>query len=552
MAASYHGTAYSYIRFSSKKQGGGRSIRRQEELRDAWVKKMGVALDTTLKADKGVSSFKGKHRSDRHALAAFLKLVEEGKVPKGSYLIVESLDRLTREHIQPALLLVLNLLQAGVRVVQLQPVEMVFDDKSDTLPVMMMMVELSRGHSESAMKSERKLDSWRAAREAARGLVPFHAGRDAPAWLRAEGGRLILVPEKAAAVLRVFELAAAGYGQYATVRKLNEEGVPPIADPVHKLDDDGQPTAALAKGARWTRTYVAKLLSDRRVLGECQLRSGGKDEGEPIVGYFPAVVDEGLFARAQAACRGRTGKGGRPSGRVHIFQGLLYDARDGGRLHVANGGGNRTEPVLRPYSNIEGLTSYASFPLDAFEEGILTCLAEVEPEEVLAEDDAEALRAEMARVDASIAATMAELDEKGESPALFQRVREKEERKRQLAEELRRPRSTPADYDRSAFALTDGEEDRRRLRTAVQRVVESIHCLFVAGVRRRKLAVVQVFFKGSGISRWYLLCYTPATRHSGSELEVLDSLLLDTSSFDFRTGRGVKELAEMMGTYPQH
>jgi hypothetical protein len=32
---------------------------------------------------------------------------------------------------------------------------MVFDDKSDTLPVMMMMMELSRGHGESAMKSER-------------------------------------------------------------------------------------------------------------------------------------------------------------------------------------------------------------------------------------------------------------------------------------------------------------------------------------------------------------------------------------------------------------
>jgi DNA invertase Pin-like site-specific DNA recombinase len=74
-----------------------------------------------------VSAFSGAHRSnfDRHALAAFLELVKAGRVPRGSYLIVESLDRLTREHIRPALTLLLNLIEAGVRVVQLLPVEQV-------------------------------------------------------------------------------------------------------------------------------------------------------------------------------------------------------------------------------------------------------------------------------------------------------------------------------------------------------------------------------------------------------------------------------------------
>ena len=67
---------------------------------------------------------------------------------------------LSREHIQPALLLALNLLQAGIRIVQLKPAEMIFDDKSDTMPVMMMMMELSRGHGESAIKSERCGKAW--------------------------------------------------------------------------------------------------------------------------------------------------------------------------------------------------------------------------------------------------------------------------------------------------------------------------------------------------------------------------------------------------------
>src|SRR5262245_32464664 len=100
--------AFSYQRFSSPEQGKGDSIRRQDELRDGWLKRNHARLDTSVTLrDKGVSGFTGKHREnpDRNALAAFLKLVKDGRVPRGSYLIVESLDRLSREHIRPALTL---------------------------------------------------------------------------------------------------------------------------------------------------------------------------------------------------------------------------------------------------------------------------------------------------------------------------------------------------------------------------------------------------------------------------------------------------------------
>src|SRR4051812_18370777 len=99
-------TAYSYVRFSSPEQAKGDSRRRQEEVRDAWIAKAGATLDTELSLrDEGVSAFSGGHRTnpDRHALAAFLELVKRGRIQRGSYLIVESLDRLSREHIMPAL-----------------------------------------------------------------------------------------------------------------------------------------------------------------------------------------------------------------------------------------------------------------------------------------------------------------------------------------------------------------------------------------------------------------------------------------------------------------
>src|SRR5947207_4529925 len=105
-------TAYSYIRFSHPSQAEGDSLRRQTEAAAEWCQKHGVRLDETISLrDLGRSAYTGAHRKnpDRHALAAFLKLVESGKVPRGSYLVIENLDRLSREHIQPALLLALNL-----------------------------------------------------------------------------------------------------------------------------------------------------------------------------------------------------------------------------------------------------------------------------------------------------------------------------------------------------------------------------------------------------------------------------------------------------------
>src|SRR6516165_10425780 len=103
MATTKATLAYSYLRFSSPEQAKGDSIRRQTEARDAWlVRHPSVTLDTSLTLhDKGVSGFSGKHRlnADRFALAAFLKLVDAGRIPEGSYLLLENLDRLSREHI---------------------------------------------------------------------------------------------------------------------------------------------------------------------------------------------------------------------------------------------------------------------------------------------------------------------------------------------------------------------------------------------------------------------------------------------------------------------
>src|SRR5262245_34426055 len=95
-------TAFSYLRFSSPQQAAGDSVRRQTEATAAWCQRNRVELDAVLDLrDVGVSAFKGKNREnpDLHALAAFVTAVKTGRVPSGSFLVVENLDRLSREKI---------------------------------------------------------------------------------------------------------------------------------------------------------------------------------------------------------------------------------------------------------------------------------------------------------------------------------------------------------------------------------------------------------------------------------------------------------------------
>jgi DNA invertase Pin-like site-specific DNA recombinase len=366
-------TAYSYVRFSSKKQEERYSIRRQAELTAAWAKRNKVHLDTSLRPDRGISAFRGKNR-DLGALGEFLRLVQNGRVLPGSFLVVESLDRLTREEIQPALLLILSLLQKGIRVVQLKPVETVYDAKSDTTPIILMLVELSRGHSESKVKSDRVSEAWGQRRKAARagnGILT----RKLPLWVEARDGKLVPIPGRAAVVRRIFELSAAGMGLYSIMTTLTREKVP-----------------AFGPSGRWSIAYLDLILKDRRAVGEFQPKlRGGKPDGPPI-NYFPAVVSEDLWERTRLGARQRhrpyrSEPGRRAAGRigerVNVFQGLLKSARDGFSYVVGSTSTKNPHPTIRAAGHRLGVGRSESFPLESFEGAVLTCLKEIDPREVL-------------------------------------------------------------------------------------------------------------------------------------------------------------------------
>lgn len=109
--------AYSYVRFSTTDQKKGDSLDRQMEKTLKYIKEHDLELDTTLNlTDAGVSAFKGKN-VDEGRLGQFIQAIDYGRVRKGSYLIVESLDRPSRQNVEDALELFLRIIRKGIIIV---------------------------------------------------------------------------------------------------------------------------------------------------------------------------------------------------------------------------------------------------------------------------------------------------------------------------------------------------------------------------------------------------------------------------------------------------
>jgi DNA invertase Pin-like site-specific DNA recombinase len=108
--------AYSYVRFSTPEQMRGDSFRRQVQAAERYALANGLMMDTKFTFhDLGVSAFRGRNRVDG-MLGEFLSYVRSGDIPKGAYLLVENLDRVSRENAWDAMHTLQNIAREGVTV----------------------------------------------------------------------------------------------------------------------------------------------------------------------------------------------------------------------------------------------------------------------------------------------------------------------------------------------------------------------------------------------------------------------------------------------------
>jgi DNA invertase Pin-like site-specific DNA recombinase len=306
--------AYSYVRFSTPQQAAGASLQRQTEKAAKYALEHGLTLDTELNmTDFGVSAFRGKN-ARTGALGGFLEAVNKGYVSKGSYLLIENIDRLSRDDILEAQTLFQQLILSGINLVTLTTGETYSRERLREEPEALFYVVLEqiRANRESTRKAQLIGDAK--ARKKKRliehGLEGKPYTRQTPSWLTwsEEDKQYKLIPDRAAIVREIFERSAAGEGIVRIARDLNQRGI----------ETWGQ-VGKTKKADHWRTSYIRKVLTSTAPIGTFTPHTTTHDETTrarrdepmtPVENMFPAAVDADTYWRVNrkfstSAPRGR-------------------------------------------------------------------------------------------------------------------------------------------------------------------------------------------------------------------------------------------------------
>lgn len=281
---------YSYMRFSDARQAGGASSDRQRAYAAQWAEQHHLLLDETLSMrDEGLSAFHQKHVK-KGALGAFLKAVEDGQVPGGSYLVVEGLDRLSRAEPIQAQAQLTAIVSAGISVVTASDGKVYSRErlKANPMDLVYSLLVMIRAHEESDTKSKRVRDAirrqclgWIAGTY--RGLIRY--GKT-PGWLEVVEGKWTLIPARAEAVRAAVDMFRRGLGAGHIAKALHDAGLATSA---------GMPTSG----------HLVRLLGNPALKGEKHLTL--ETDTHVLVDYYPALLDADAWNELQqlAALRSR-------------------------------------------------------------------------------------------------------------------------------------------------------------------------------------------------------------------------------------------------------
>jgi DNA invertase Pin-like site-specific DNA recombinase len=283
--------AYSYLRFSSARQADGDSIRRQSEAAERYAQAHGLTLDKSLSfRDLGVSAFEGRNAREGGALRAFVSAIDERRVPKGSVLLVENLDRLSRQTARVALRTLEEIVDKGVDVVTLTDGQRYTPASLDGMGLFFALIPMMRANEESAMKSARGKAAWAGARKRY-GKDAIIPGQKVPFWVQVHPTtrRPSVDGTKGKVAARIAREYLAGRRLREIVRGLNSDA---IKSP---------------QGGTWSRVQVSRTLRNLA----------------PKEATSPLSQPERTRLRA-ALSRRKSGQGGRGrgDGETNVLRGL--------------------------------------------------------------------------------------------------------------------------------------------------------------------------------------------------------------------------------------
>jgi DNA invertase Pin-like site-specific DNA recombinase len=286
-------SVYSYTRFSTPEQAQGDSFRRQAEAARKWAAQRGMILDDRLSLrDLGVSAYRGANTDTDAGLGAFLTACRSGLIGEGSYLLVESLDRLSRMTPLLAQRLFGDIVLAGVTIVTLNDGQEYSRARLEAEPMGLMIAFMvsARAHEESKTKGRRLAAAWEEKRRKVAAGETDEYTRRCPAWIIRDTEGWRLHPVHADTVRRVYRDTIAGAGEHAIAKALNADGIP-----------------VMTRGTMWHRSAVAKLLRNPAALGtlvtgHIDYGTGKRQRitGTPIPDFYPAAVTAEQWAAVRA------------------------------------------------------------------------------------------------------------------------------------------------------------------------------------------------------------------------------------------------------------
>lgn len=287
----FKGKAISYVRFSSSKQELGASYARQTNLCEEYCRRNHLELDPKYYEDLGVSGWTGENATEG-ALSKLIENVESGKIEKGTWLIVESLDRLGRQEVRRAMELFLSLLRLGLNIVTIKDNQVYLHDAhpdrkdkdSEMNEILISVMVMSRAREESDNKSKNVRDGLKNRKKQASETKRVITS-NVPHWLKVEGvgdnRKIVVIPERVKVVKEIFRLSnEEDHGASIIAKTLQANGVP-IWSPKRNV-----------KGA-WTIGYINSILSNVSVLGIYE------DKDTTIPSYYPKIISLKDFDLAQ-------------------------------------------------------------------------------------------------------------------------------------------------------------------------------------------------------------------------------------------------------------
>lgn len=279
--------AYAYVRWSTAEQGeaGRDSQKRQTSPLEAFTATTGVPVVETV-IDKGVSAFRGAN-ARLGQLKGLLDRIENEEIEKGDYIIVESIDRLTRQKLHDSVELIQSILKKGIRL------HTVFDNKTysyddpsrDLETLILVGVIAKRAHEESDTKSKRLKSSWLNKRDEAETKI---IRKQCPYGFRydEEKKAFVIHEEEAQEIRNIFE-------------RLKYVG---ILEAIKKENETSK--------RKWSRKHIDELIKTKSPIGVLCL-SRRKENGSGriidryIPNYYPKIIEEIEFDAAITAVKSR-------------------------------------------------------------------------------------------------------------------------------------------------------------------------------------------------------------------------------------------------------